>query len=200
MGVRPFAGIQTLSGSSQPVFGTTASASFTPPPDPFLNNNGPGSNQTQVKIAVASSIGFMAGDQVAIGAASAFEPPSVTIAQTADIGTIKSIPDSTHLIVQGLTKSHASGEYVVLDEIVFNVKINAFDGTANDPIYIGNAPTVAAGDASVFDIIYAPGGTVTEPLYYLNDQSVGGSQSLTTTSYWIIGTSGDKFVARFIQV
>lgn len=196
MAIRSFCGIQTLSGSAQPVFGTTASAAFTPPPDQF-GGLGPGSNQTQVSIPVVSSAGFIVGDQVVIGPAAAFKPGAATT--LGDVGTIKSIPDSTHLVVQGLTKAHASGEYVVLDEIVGNVRILPVTGTAGDLIYIGTAATVSASDSSVIDVLWIPAAS-SPPVYWHDSESIGGAQPLNTASYWVNGTNGDEFCARFTQV
>ena len=48
MGMRAFAGVQTVSGAAQPLFGTSLTAAATPPPDQFSNNLNPGSNETQV--------------------------------------------------------------------------------------------------------------------------------------------------------
>lgn len=200
MAIRAFAGIQSIAvtGTGQPVFGTTLSAAVTPPPDPFSNNLNPGSNETQVEIAVGSTTGFRVGDQVAIGPASAFAIGGAT--SLADVGTIKQIMDGTHLLVQGLVKSHALGEYCVLDEIVGNVHIVPVSGTANDALYIGSAPTVALADASVFDVIWIAATAGTAPPYAHDSESIGGSQPLTTSSYWIAGTAADKFCARFTQV
>lgn len=197
MAIRSFAGVQALAGTAQPVFGTTATAAFQPPPDQFAGGNGPGTNQTQVSIPVTSSSGFEPGDQVAIGPAAAFHQGSTTVANRADVGTIKSIPDSTHIVVQGLTKGHASGEFVVLNEIVGNVHIIPVVTTA--VAYIGTSSTVAAADASVIDVlpIVAAGAA---PGYVHDSESIGGSQPMTTTSYWIIGTATNTFLARFTQV
>lgn len=193
--IRPFGGVQSLSGAAEPVFGTTVSASFVPPPDPFSNNLNPGSNQTQVQVQVASTTGFRVGDQVAIGAASAFAVGGATT--LADVGTIKSVVDGTHLLVQGLIKGHASGEFCVLNEEVGNVHIIPVATTA--VVYIGTAPTVAAADPSVIDILPIVA-AASAPTYAHDSESIGGSQPLNTAQYWMIGTAADKVCARFTQV
>ena len=197
MAIRPFAGIQTISGTAQPVFGTTCTAAFQPPPDQFLGGNGPGTNQTQVEIPVTSSKGFRVGDQVAIGPAAAFVQGTASVANQADVGTIKQIVDATHILVQGLIKGHASGEFVVLDEVCGNVHI--IPVTTAAVAYIGNSSAVSSTDESVFDVlpIVAAGAA---PGYVHDSESIGISQPMTTTSYWIIGTAADKFLARFTQV
>jgi hypothetical protein len=195
MSVRPFGGIRALSGAAEPVFGTVLTAAVTPQPDPFAGNNGPGTNQTQVEVTVSSTAGFTTGLQVAIGPGSAFKPGLST--STADVGTIKQIVSATVLLVQGLEQAHASGEFCILNEIVGNVHIIPVVTTT--ATYIGNGSTVAAGDASVFDIlpITASGAG---PTYFHDSESIGGAQPMTTTEYWIIGTAGDTFLSRFTQV
>lgn len=193
--IRPFGGVQSLSGVAQPVFGTTVSAAFVPPPDTFSNNLNPGSNQTQIKIPVASTVGFRVGDQVSIGGAASFAVGGATT--LADVGTIKGVVDGTHLLVQGLTEPHGNGEFCVLNEEVGNVHIIPVSTTA--VVYLGTAPTVAAGDPSVIDILPIVA-AATAPTYAHDSESIGGSQPLNTAQYWMIGTAADKVCARFTQV
>ena len=105
MGVRPFFGVVTLAGTAQPIFGTALTAAATPPPDQFSGNLGPGSNETQVTLTVTSTKGFGSGDRVAVGPTAAFAPGAVAVGSIPDQGTVKSIVDATHLIVQGLKHS-----------------------------------------------------------------------------------------------
>ena len=196
MGMRPFAGVQALAGTAQPVFGTASTAAFTPSVDPFSNKLGPGSNQTQVTVAVTSTKGFLPGKVVAVGPGSAFNPSATSPVQL-DIGVVKKIIDSTHLVIQGLQNAHASGDWVVLNDTVGNVHIRPVVTTA--AAYIGDASTVAAGDQSVMDVlpIVAAGAA---PGYVFDAESIGQSQPFNLSQFWIIGTAADTFVARYTEI
>jgi len=196
MGMRPFAGTQTQSGTAQPVFGTGITAAFAPPPDPFAGSNNPGTNETQVSVPVTSTLGFLPGDKVAIGAAALFKPGLAT--GGLDYGTVKKIVDSTHLLVQGLKKSHASGEWCVLSEEAGNVHIRPVTATAAQ--YIGNASTVASNDPSLLDVLPAVTGPTVGPTYAFDAESIGATQPFTLTEFWTVGTASDTFLARFTEV
>lgn len=199
MSMRPFFGTQTLTGTAQPVFGTALTAAAVPPPDPFSGNLNPGSNETQVTLAVTSTLGFFPGCSALVGPTAAFEPGVVAAGSIADVGTVKSVVDATHLIVQGLKKAHAaSGEWVVLDQPVGNVHIRQVATTA--AIYIGNASTVAAGDSSLLDILPIVSAAGDTPNYVFDAESIGASQPFQTSEFWIIGTDGDTFLARYTSV
>lgn len=195
MGMRPFAGVQAQSGTAQPVFGTGVTAAFVPTPDQFSGNNNAGSNETQGTVVVTSTKGFRTGDKVAVGTAAQFNPGLAT--SRLDYGTVKKITDATHLVIQGLQKSHASGEWCVLAEDAGNVHIRPVVGAAVQ--YIGNASTVAAGDESVMDVlpIVAAGAG---PTYVFDAESIGATQPFKTTEFWTIGTAADTFAARFTEV
>jgi len=196
MGIRPFYGTQTQAGTAQPVFGTAVSAAFTPPPDPFSNTNNPGSNQTQVTVPVTSTLGFLVGDKVAVGTAAQFKPGLAT--SGLDYGTVKKVTDGTHLVVQGLTKTHASGEWCVLSAEAGNVHIRPVVGAAAH--YIGNASTVASGDPSLLDILPIVAAAGTGPTYVFDAESIGATQPFKLTEFWTIGTANDTFLARFTEV
>jgi hypothetical protein len=194
--IRPWAGTQTLTGSAQAVFGTTVTTAFTPPPDPFVNNLNPGSNETQVTIVVGSTKGFLPGDNILVGAAGTFKPGIATA--NADWGTVKSVVDSTHLIIQGLKQSHAANEWAVLDQPAGNVHIRPVVTSA--AAYIGNASTVSSSDLSLLDILPIVAAAGTGPTYVFDAESIGGSQPFTTSEFWIIGTMNDTFLARWTSV
>jgi hypothetical protein len=196
MGIRPFFGTQTQSGTAQPVFGTAVSAAFTPPPDPLSQGNGPGTNQTQVSVPVASTLGFNTDDQVAIGTAALFKPGLA--AGVLDTGVVKKIIDATHLLVQGLTKAHAAAEWCVLSEEAGSVHIRAVISAAAQ--YIGNASTVAAGDPSLLDVLPILGAPADNPAYVFDAPTMGHAQPYTLSEFWTIGTGGDTFLARFTQL
>ena len=191
MGVRPFFGVVTLAGTAQPMFGTALTAAATPPPDQFSGRLTPGSNETQVSLTVTSTKGFVAGDRVAVGLAAAFVPGAVAVGSIPDQGTVKSVVDATHLLVQGLKNSHAAtGEWVVLNEDAGNVHLTPVAISATT--YIGAASTVAAGDSSVFDAFPATGAL---PIDF---ESIGMSQPMQLSQFWILGTG--TFIPRFTQI
>lgn len=190
MGMRPFAGVQTVSGSAQPIFGTAVTAAVTPPPDPFSNNLNPGSNETQCNLTVTSTKGFLPGDRIAVGLAAAFNPGLVAAGSIPDQGMVKSITSSTVMVVQGLKNHHAaSGEWCVLNEEAGEVLVR-FIGSSL--LYLGNASTVSPTDQSVFDVI-TPGNLYETP-------NIGTTQPYQTSAFWGYGTAADTFVAAFTQV
>ena len=187
MPLLPFYGIQTVTGSAQPVFGTALTAAVTPPPDQFSGNLGPGSNQTQAQVTVTSTRGFFPGVEILIGASSDFAPGSAT--QLADRAVVKRVVSATVLLVQGLHNSHASGEWCLLNEVVGFIRITSL-GTNN--LYLGNAPTVSPTDSSVIDVI--PPGSQAYTI------SIGTTQPLQTSEFWLYGTAADTFVPSYAQV
>lgn len=190
MGLNPFYGVQVVAGTAQPAFGTAVTAAVTPPPDKFSGQLTPGSNETQCTLTVASTKGFLPGYRVAVGLAAAFKPGIAAAGSIPDQGTVKSITDATHMVVQGLKNAHAAtGEWCVLNEDAGEVRIR-FLGAAT--LYIGNASTVAVGDPSVIDAL-SPGNL-------FDTTSIGTSQADQLSAYWVIGTAADSFIASFKQL
>lgn len=196
MGMRPFAGTQTLSGTVMPVFGTALTAAVTPPPDPFSGDLLPGSNETQCTVVVTSTIGFLPGDVISVGLTASFGLTPTTVP---DEGTVKKITDGTHMVIQGLKKSHAAtGEWVVLNVPAGNVHIRPVVTAA--AVYIGAASSVSSSDASLLDILPIVAAAGTAPAYVFDAESLGISQPFQTAYFWIVGTSADTFLARFSQI
>jgi hypothetical protein len=191
MAVRPFAGIITLSGAAQPLFGSAVTAAVTPPPDQFSGVLTPGSNETRCSLTVTSTKGFLPGDRVAVGLAAAFLPGIVAVGSIPDQGTVKTITSGTVMVIQGLKQSHAgSGEWCVLNEDAGNVHIQPVSLSA--ATYIGNASTVAFTDLSVMDYL-ASGATA--PLDF---ESIGQSQPMQLSQFWVLGSG--TLVPRFTQI
>lgn len=188
--LRPFFGVQTVTGSAQPVFGSAVTAAVTPPPDQFSGNLNPSSNETQCNLTVTSTKGFLPGDRVAVGLTAAFKPGIVAATAIPDQGTVKSITSSTVMVVQGLKNPHAaSGEWCVLNEDAGEVRIRYISANL---LYIGNAGTVSATDPSVFDVL--TGGNL------FDTPSIGTSQADQLSTYWVFGTASDSFIAAFKQL
>lgn len=186
MPLKPFYGVQTVTGAAQPIFGTALTAAVNPPPDQFSGNLGPGSNQTQVEVTVTSTRGFFPGSEVLLGASSAFLLAPTT---KADRGVVKSVVSATVLLVQGLQQNHASGEWCLLNEVVGSIRIHVL-GT--NILYLGAASSVDAADESVIDVLPASSEAYTI--------STGTTQPLQTSEFWGFGTAADTFVASYQQV
>jgi hypothetical protein len=191
MGVRPFSGVTTLAGTAQPIFGSAVTAAVTPPPDPFVNNLTPGSNETQCNLTVTSTAGFLPGDRVAVGLAAAFKPGITAVGSIPDQGTVKKIVSSTVMVVQGLKNAHAAtGEWCVLNEDAGNVHLTPV--TLSAATYIGNASTVSSTDVSVMDYFAS---AATLPIDF---ESIGQSQPMQLSQFWINGSG--TYIPRFTQI
>lgn len=186
-GLIPFAGVQTVTGNAQPVFGTALTAAVVPPPDPFSGNLNPGSNQTQVTVAVTSTKGFYPNAEILIGPGADFEPGSAM--GLADRGVVKKVVSSTVLLVQGLSKAHASSEWCVLNEVVGRVRVRYL---GSNLLYLGNASTVSATDSSVFEALAAG--------LLFDTGDIGTSQPWQTAAFWAYGTLNDTFIGSYGQV
>lgn len=188
MGLAPFYGVQTASGSPQPAFGTALTAAVVPPPDPFSGELGPGSNQTQVQLAVTSTRGFLPGHEILVGPTADFKPGIATA--LADRGVVKSVVSATALLVQGLQKNHAAtGEWVILNEVVGSVRIRYLAGAV---LYIGNASTVSSTDLSVMEAL-APGNL-------FETGTIAPSQPWQTSAFWVLGAAADTFISSYGQL
>jgi len=178
--------------ASQPLFGTTISAVASFVPDQFSGNTIPGSNPSMFYCTLTSGVGFRKGDAVVIG------PKASFVFQGAlDRGTIFAINTGTGVVqIEGLSNPHVATEYVLLDEDTAQVFVEPRVNTAI--LYLGSYETVAAADASTSDVLPIYAGTGAMPYYH---QSVSGDRfnPFKTSEFWINGTSGDTFIARFAQ-
>lgn len=189
--IRPYGGITTIGGSSQPVFGTTLSAASTASVDRFTGTNRPGTTTPPITLTVASTVGLLQNDQILVGPKANFTAANRNLL---DQGLIASVVDATHITVINLTQNHASGEYLVLDEDASLVQVTPVGNTGI--IYLGTDSTVSPTDGSVFDAIPIGASVLT---YWHLSPTTGNSDSYQTSQYWVDGTSADKFVARFQQ-
>jgi hypothetical protein len=195
MAIRSFGvGVQTIGAASQPAFGTTLTAASTFSVDRYKGTNTPGTTTPPITLVVASSLGMKVNDAVLVGLKANFTPANALLL---DRGLIAAVVDATHITVQGLTQNHASGEYVVLNEPAAMVQITPVTTTAN--IYVGNASTVSSTDSSTFDVI-GKNATTIEPTYWSLSPPTGLGDSYNTSEFWLNGTAGDTFVARFTQI
>lgn len=189
MPLRPWAGIQTVTATAQPVFGTVLSAAGDMQVDQYTGNTKPGSNPSITTLPVASTLGWYKGDRVLVG-------PRQGPYDAASIFKVDA-PNNA-IVVQGLMRAHADGELLLLNEDVGMVKIVPVVGNAN-VLYVGNAYTLnnAGTDPSTLDMV-APPAAAGQPTYVFESGSAG-SGGIKTSEIWIVGTAPDKFLARFIQ-
>lgn len=153
MGLRGF-GTQTLTGSPQPLFGTTLSAAVLPSPDPNTGRLDPGSmpSSTVLPLAAPSYI-FRVGDHVAIGPTSAFLPPNQNPSFPPDGGTVQQILSASSILVTGLLRKHSAAEWVVLAIPCAQINIQNGSGT----IYLGEDSTVGVTSLTLIETATASG-------------------------------------------
>lgn len=185
-------GIQTIGAASQPVFGTTLSAATKIAPDQFTGNTGPSSQPSISYLTLTNPIGFIPGYRIVVAPKNHFEQYVSWGFQ--DSGTILSISGSV-IKVQGLTMQHASGDYVLVAEDASEVEIVPIAASAI--MYIGLYSTVSAIDPGVFDVI--PALASGAPTYWHQSREGTGGNTYKTSEFWIAGTNGNTFVARFTQ-
>ena len=182
--IRSFAGVQTVAAASMPVFGTTLAAATTFAVDRYTGTNRPGTTTPAITVQVASTLGFFVNDRVQIGPKANFTRANFLLL---DNGTVTGIVDATHLLVQGLTQNHASGEYLVLNECASLLTILPVSMAS---AYLGTASTVGATDSSTY--------AGPDPSKFSFPTTL--ADSYMTSAFWLLGTPGDTFVARFDQV
>lgn len=179
--VRSFKGIQTLTGASQPFFGTTMNAASTMQVDPYTGNAGPGSRPSLSVVPVVSASGFMLNDRVIIAPKANFVLKGVR-----DQGTVLAVDTVANTItVQGLTGIHANGEFVVLNEDVTLVTLIPL--SAGNPMYIGNDSTTGIASVAVIAVI--------NQLINRYDSPTAVGNSNKSSEFWVNGTAGDQFTA-----
>ena len=185
MAIRGF-GIQTVTGTAQPVFGTTLTAAVTPTPDMYTGNTEPRSQRSQTILPVANPYLVRKGDKVILGAAGAFVQTNM-VAQ--DIGTVSAINiGASTITVVGLVRSHASGEFVVLSIEAARIKITANSYT----LYLGEDSTVSATSPTLVEYLL-PGLS-----FDVGQSAIGNVHG--TAHLWILGTAADTFLASIVQV
>jgi hypothetical protein len=174
--IRTF-GVQTLGATAQPWFKDTITAAIVAQPNNLSNYQG----TTMVTVTATSK--YRVGDYLI------FDPGQVV----QDGGSITQILSPTTMSVVGLINAHAANSVLALNIRCFNVTIQLLDG-GTGAAYLGSDNTVTA----------APGGNVfyeiqkvaanSQPNIWNYTQSVG-YDGIMSGDGWIVGTSGDKFIA-----
>jgi hypothetical protein len=184
---RGFGGITTIPASAVPVYGTTLNSAAVINPDLHTGQIDTRGNRSQAVLSVANSVPFRVGDKVAIGTAVMFEQGN-TVA--ADGGAVVAVGNGT-ITVQGLQRSHASGEFVVLAMTCASIGIQVL-GASSSFLYLAEDGT--AGPASPT---------------MLNELSAGGffqfgvsptANCFDTQKLWIQGGAGSQYIPSFITV
>lgn len=173
MAIRPF-GFQTVTGAPQPAFGSKVATAFNVTPDAHTGQTDPRSQGSYSKVAVTTGQGtnFRIGDNIQIGAQGG----------PYDRGKVVAILTDT-LTVQGLTTSHAAGEFIIIGINTGEISIQANAST----LYIGtDAMTASTTSPGIYRFLL-PG-----QLYNPGSSNVGSVKG--TSAYWIWGTLSDSFL------
>lgn len=173
MAIRPF-GFQTISGAPQPAFGSKVATAFNVTPDQYTGNTDPRSQGSFSKVPVTAGTGtnFRIGDNIQIGVKGG----------PYDRGKVTAITTDT-LTVQGLTSSHAVGEFVVIGINVGELHIQANAST----LYIGTDAMTASPTSPGIYRFLLPGA-----IYNPGESNVANAKG--TSAYWVYGTSSDTFL------
>ena len=163
-------------GTPQPLFGTTTTAACGPVGTP---------EKSLQSIAVADSSWFHQGDWAIIN------PENATVDKRERL-LVESVPDGTHIKVQGMQYSHASGVYVQLAIACVSVFVQV--KTANtSPLVLGTEYNmVIATGVKCFTFLYPNAAgqpvSVSDPMY-------GSVDGMKSDDYWFDGTTnGDSLL------
>ena len=164
-------------GTPQPLFGTTTTAAVGP--------RGTPGNSLQ-SIPVTDSSWFHDGDLIILN------PENTTVAQRETLAVIGKPPDSTHIKVQGMQYSHASGVYVQLAISCLSVYVQI--KTANtSPLVIGTEYNmVVSTGAKCLVVLYQ--NAAGQPVNF-SDPIYGAVNGVKSDDYWFDGTTnGDSLL------
>lgn len=185
MSVRGF-GFQVLSsGSAQPAFGATTTAAIVPNPDIQTGGLNPASNPSQSIVPVSANI-FRKGDRVLIGPAANF-----TASNTLGIdgGPVTGVNlSASNITVGGLTRNHASGEFVVLALPCAQISIQNGTGLLNIGEYSDTSATAP-------DLV---GQAQPTGIFTLGWPST--LNAVDTQHIWVQGTAADTFLPYLLTI
>lgn len=191
MGLRGF-GIQTLTGSAQPLVGTLLTAAVNPSPDQATGSLAAGNANSQATLPITAGTAslFRKGDRVLVAPAATFAQGQ-TGTTGADQGVVQSINTSGNTItVNGLQKVHASGETVVLSIQASRIRFGIVNAHT---MYVGGDSTVSSTSAALADEVAA--GTA----YDIGISSTG--DVFGTGGYWVSSASAsDSYLASVTTI
>lgn len=168
-------GLQTLTGSAQPLFGDAMTAAMVLP---LHHNVG--------TITVADSSKYQAGDRILLDPGAADQ--DIVLVQAKPTGTTLSVVSEGDAPLH----PHANGTVMALSIPVADVVVQANFGTTN-PQYLGQDNTVTSAGAG--KVVYVV--TVNTPY---RATYAAGWNTVRTSDFWIAGTAADKFVASANQI
>jgi len=185
-------GFKTVTGTAQPVFGTTTTTIAVPTPDQYTGRMDPASNRSTVQVTVTDVSYFRKGDRVMLGISDSFLvfPPVGTLPP--DSAQVIAIAGSV-LTLQGLTRRHEIGEFIVLSIPCARIKIQAGSGNTGE-LYIGEDPTVSVTSTTLIDQVDPSAGRTFD---------IGSSASgnvFDTPHFWLLGTAPDTYLPSIILI
>lgn len=166
----------TAGGTPQPLIGTTTTAATGP------GGTDPNGDFSVVKVPITDSSMFLGADRVVIGSVANGDEERVWI---------QSVPDGTHVVLQGMTKTHVTGSYIRLSITCEAMYVQTTAGNAGT-IYLGTQGIVKATYTKVIAELIAVAATGVQPIeytdpYYMEDAGNAGE-------WWVDGTTGDGFL------
>jgi hypothetical protein len=167
-------------GTPQPLFGTTTTA--------IVGQVGTDLKSLQ-SIPVTDSSWFHDGDRILLDAANA------TVAQREVLQVVGTPPDGTHIKVQGVQYTHASGVYVQLAVACISVFVQVKTGNTS-PLVIGNNFAMVK-TTGAFCLIFLYQNAAGQPVSW-SDPEYGSVNGMKTDDYWFDGTTnGDSLLPSF---
>jgi hypothetical protein len=169
-------GLQTLTGSAQPLFGDKLTAALPIPPAGI-----------DAIATVANTAIYQAGDRINID-------PGLASQDTLLVTTILS-GTTMQVTSQGGAPQHAhtNGALISLSISAGEVIVQLKDGTAANAVIGADNTVTAVPGGNVIQILYkTAASTPTVPFRFTNSMSFN---TVRTDDAWIIGTAADTFIA-----
>jgi hypothetical protein len=168
-------------GVAQPLIYTPLTAAVTGPLEKYS-----GGSQL-VSIPVTSSAIFVAKDYVTLMSLTGTNKERLMI---------ESIPDSTHILVRGMTIARLATDLAVLSSTNVITTVQALDGNAA-ALGIANGPSgsLTTGAGLVFKMVQTASGT--QPQYF-SSALLGLGNAEFMDDFWMVGTAGDKYLPSVV--
>lgn len=167
----------TTTNTAQPLIGTTTTAATGP------GGTDPNGDPAVVEVPVTSSAMFLNGDWVIIGSAANSDEERVRV---------QSVPDSTHIVLKGMAKTHLTSSFVRLAVFCAQVYVQTTAGNTGN-IYIGTQGLTVSTYANVIAELVPVAATAVQPVDFSDPYYVGQDPG-DVGEYWITGTGGDGYL------
>lgn len=175
MAKRAFQYVEVVaSGTPQPVFGSTLTASLNPAKY---------ARDDLSTVEVAESLWWNPGDYILIDPLG--ENPEL-------VGPVERVPDATHVVVPGIRFPHASGAYVQLSISCFSVFIQTKTGNSG-LIYVGSNGLMDKTTGRYCITVLTPVTGTSLPTF-LSDMVYGLANVENPSNYWFDGNTGDSIL------